>query len=183
MLDRSLFARRDRPLGAAPTSNDRARVSPAPAGVRLSLRVRGAEGLSRLGLGLAINRMSAEGERFSARLGPNEWLLGAGEADLEALEAEIEAALGDRFHSVVDVSHRNVGVEISGPNAAAALNAGCPLDLGDAAFPAGSATRTLLGKAEIVLLRPTAEPLYRVECWRSFAPYVHAFLVEAARTA
>jgi len=39
----------------------------------------------------------------------------------------------------------------------------------------------LLGKAEIVLIRPASEPSFRVECWRSFARYVHDFLCEAAR--
>ena len=37
------------------------------------------------------------------------------------------------------------------------------------------------GKAEIVLMRLDDEPTYRVECWRSFAPYVLGFLNEAAR--
>ena len=43
------------------------------------------------------------------------------------------------------------------------------------------ATRTLLGKAEIILWRLHDAPAYRVECGRSFAPYVYAFLREAAR--
>ena len=49
----------------------------------------------------------------------------------------------------------------------------------DAAFPVGAGTRTLLAKAEILLVR-TAPDRYRVECWRSFATYVHGFLQEAA---
>jgi sarcosine oxidase subunit gamma len=39
----------------------------------------------------------------------------------------------------------------------------------------------LLGKAEIVLWRLDAAPAFRVDCARSFAPYVQAFLQEAAR--
>jgi sarcosine oxidase subunit gamma len=70
---------------------------------------------------------------------------------------------------------------VSGRHAAEVLNSGCPLDLAEAAFPAGTATRTLLGKAEIVLMRLDDGPTYRVECWRSFAQYVHGFLLEAAR--
>jgi sarcosine oxidase subunit gamma len=61
------------------------------------------------------------------------------------------------------------------------INGGCPLDLDDAAFPPGRATRTLLGKAEIVLLRPDTPHTYRIECWRSFAPYVRGLLAEVAR--
>ncbi|RWC09619.1 MAG: sarcosine oxidase subunit gamma, partial [Mesorhizobium sp.] len=50
------------------------------------------------------------------------------------------------------------------------------------AFPAGAASRTILGKVEIVLLR-TASDAFRVECWRSFSDYVFTFLSEAARDA
>ena len=132
-------------------------------------------------LSMPINRHQANGARWSARLGPNEWLIGGPEADGEAIERAVEAALGGAVHALADVSHRNVGIEVSGPAAAAVLNAGCPLDLSDAAFPAGSATRTLLGKGEIALIRPDAASAFRVECWRSFAPYIHGFLVEAAR--
>jgi sarcosine oxidase subunit gamma len=41
-------------------------------------------------------------------------------------------------------------------------------------------TRTVLAKAEIVLWR-TAAQSFHVEAWRSFLPYVWAFLAEAAR--
>jgi sarcosine oxidase subunit gamma len=61
------------------------------------------------------------------------------------------------------------------------LAAGCPLDLHSSAFSAGAATRTLLGKAEIVLWRPTEAPAYRLDCARSYVPYVFGFLREAAR--
>jgi sarcosine oxidase subunit gamma len=132
-------------------------------------------------LDLAINRCDQKGDRWSARLGPNEWLIGGPETDGGAIETELEAAFAGQVHALTDVSHRNVAIEISGPEAAVILNAGCPLDLSDEAFPAGSATRTLLGKAEIVLMRPGEAPAFRVECWRSFAVYAHGFLAEAAR--
>ncbi|HEY0290777.1 MAG TPA: sarcosine oxidase subunit gamma family protein [Hansschlegelia sp.] len=184
MLESRLLARRVGPLDTAaravsPSSGVEVRaLGPA---TRLSLRIRLGEAQPELaGLDLAINRMVGTGERWCARLGPDEWLTGGPEADNELIQGEIEQALEGCFHSLVDVSHRNVGFEISGATAAQALNAGCPLDLHDAAFPAGSATRTLLGKVEIVLLRPSDAPVYRVDCWRSFAAYVHGFLVEAA---
>src|SRR6202011_734095 len=94
-------------------------------------------------LGLAINRYAADGERWAARLGPNEWLIGGPEADRAAIAGEVEAALRGQSHALVEVSNRNVAIEAAGVEAAAILNAGCPLDLSDAAFPAGSATRTL----------------------------------------
>ena len=86
------------------------------------------------------------------------------------------------LHSAVGISHRNVAIAVTGPAAAAAINAGCPQDLSLAAFPVGACSRTMLGKVEIVLLR-TAEDAFRVECWRSFSDYVWTFLTEAAKDA
>lgn len=117
---------------------------------------------------LRIGRCATCDDRYLLRLGPDEWMIIGPEADTDAMTAQVEAALADRVHAVVDISHRNVGLGVSGPHAAEILNAGCPLDLHPSVFPAGSATRTLLGKAEIVLVRPREEPLFRVECWRSF---------------
>jgi len=68
---------------------------------------------------------------------------------------------------------------VEGADAAALLNAGCPLDLDEAAFPVNACTRTLLGKAEIVLWRMAPER-FHVEAGRSFMPYLRAFLREAA---
>ena len=188
MLDDRLYARRTTPLSHAAAATSAlpggVRVRPLPPAARFSLRTRQVAGLpaevAGFRLDQAINRVSGNGERWSARLGPDEWLLGAPEADADQLAGEIGAALASRPHALVAVSHRNVAIEVSGRGAADALNAGCPLDLSDAAFPAGTATRTLLGKCEIVLIRAGSGPTYQVEVWRSFATYAHGFLVEAA---
>ena len=189
MLDAKLVAQRASALGAgaaqAPVAAGIA-VRQAPPAARYSLRLEAsvAEEIGEVAgfrLGLPINRLAVSGERMAARLGPDEWLLLGPAEDAEVISKQIEAALAGRFHALVDIGHRHFAAEVSGVHAADVLNAGCPLDLADAAFPAGSATRTLLGKAEIVLLRLEGETHYRVECWRSFAMYVNSFLVEAAR--
>jgi sarcosine oxidase, subunit gamma len=126
---------------------------------------------------------AGEGERRGALwLGPDEWLLIAEGADAVTLRPEIEEALAATPHSLVDVSHRQIGIVASGPAAARALSAGCPLDLELNAFPRGMATRTIFDKAEIVLWRLEATT-FHVEIWRSFAPYLVASLIEAARGA
>jgi sarcosine oxidase subunit gamma len=94
---------------------------------------------------------------------------------------DVEMALAGLHHALFDVSHARVSMSVSGPGAADVINAGCPLDLSSRVFPAGSATRTLLGKAEIILARPDEAPAFEVECVRSFAAYVCNFLIEAAR--
>jgi sarcosine oxidase subunit gamma len=112
-------------------------------------------------------------------LGPDEWLL-VGEPGSGVAEAT--GKFGDLAVSAVDISHRNVAIRVSGPKATLALNSGCPLDLREKSFPAGRATRTILAKAEIVLIRTGADT-FHVECWRSFADYVWQYLVDAAKSA
>ena len=124
-------------------------------------------------------RASRSGTRAALWLGPDEYLLLAPEAEASALSLAIEQALTGMPHSLVDVSHRQAGLDISGAHAADILNAGCPLDLDLAAFPVGMCTRTVLAKAEIVLWR-TAADVFRIEVWRSFTDYVARFLAEAA---
>jgi sarcosine oxidase subunit gamma len=122
---------------------------------------------------------AAAGARAALWLGPDEWLLIAEEAAGD-LGAKLEAALGGVFHTLVDVSHRQVGLWVEGAKAERLLASGCPLDLDLSAFPVGMSTRTLFVKAEIGLWRPV-ETGFHIEVLRSFAPYVAHMLNEAAR--
>jgi sarcosine oxidase, subunit gamma len=160
-------------------------VRPLPAAARWILRggpkVRlAAEGALKLAVPAVACRAAAEGDSAALWLGPDEWLLISAEHRADETAAALRAALAELAHSLVDVSHRQVALEVSGSDARALLAAGCPLDLDSCTFPVGMCTRTLLGKAEIVLWRIGAEA-FRLEVWRSFAPYVSAFLAEAAR--
>lgn len=151
---------------------------------RWSLRMPGAAAvrLSAIGgwrVALDINRCADEGGRLAARLGPDEWLLCAPPAAAGDLARVVATTLAGEHHSLVDVAHRYRAFAIAGPQAPALLAAGCPIDLEPAVFGPGVATRTLLGKAEIVLWRLAGT--YRIECGRTFAPYIAAFLGEAAR--
>ncbi len=130
------------------------------------------------GLGAA----GRSGERTALWLGPDEWLLIAEGGSVVTLAAALEAGLAGLPHALVDVSHREVGLIVSGALAARVLNAGCPLDLRMKSFPVGVATRTLFDKAEIVLWR-LAETEFRVEVARSLSPWLAAALEEAARGA
>ena len=125
-------------------------------------------------------RAQARDSRAALWLGPDEHLLIAPVAELHAIAAAIDKSLAGIAHSLVDVSQRQLAIEVSGRDAAAILNCGCPLDLDAGAFPAGACTRTLFGKADIVLWRTGGEE-FRLEVPRSFAPYVSELLREAAR--
>lgn len=111
-------------------------------------------------------------------LGPDEWLV----IDEAGNDPLADCAKVTLLHSAVGISHRNIAIAVTGAGAAATINAGCPQDLSLDAFPVGAASRTILGKTEIVLLR-TATDAFRVECWRSFSDYVFTFLSEGSRDA
>lgn len=125
-------------------------------------------------------RAAVSGERAALWLGPDEWLLLAKEGEAPAIVERLANALAPLSYSLVDVSHRQVGLKVSGDHAEAILNAGCPLDLHRHAFPVGMCTRTLLQKTEIVLWR-VAETAFHLEVARSFAPYAWQFLQQAER--
>ena len=173
--------------GVALPAAPRFTVSEAPPAARFILR--GAEAV-RIACGMAFgveppSRLGPVGEskgRAALWLGPDEWLLIADGDEAADIGAMLESVLEGTAHSLVDVSHRQIGLIASGPAAARVLNAGCPLDLDPHAFPVGFATRTLFDKVEVVLWR-RAETTFHVEVWRSFAPYLLGSLAEAARGA
>jgi sarcosine oxidase, subunit gamma len=169
-----------------------------PAGARFALSetapaarfiLRGSEAV-RVSCGMAFgaelpSRLGVAGEgagRAALWLGPDEWLLIADNADAADIGGTLESVLDGTAHSLVDVSHRQIGLIASGPAAARVLNGGCPLDLDLKAFPLGFATRTRFDKVEIVLWR-RAEATFQIEIWRSFAPFLAASLVDGARGA
>ena len=136
------------------------------------------------GFGIAMPETACRAEAASGRaalwLGPDERLLLAPAGLEDALGGELEAVLEGLPHSLVDVSHRQVALAVAGPAARELLASGCPLDLDDAAFPVGMCTRTVMGRAEVVLWRSSAEE-YHLETGRSFAGYVLEWLKEAER--
>ncbi|RWO36331.1 MAG: sarcosine oxidase subunit gamma family protein [Mesorhizobium sp.] len=151
-----------------------------PPAQRISLRAPDAS-VAALSKALGVNlprkpkTSAAKAGRTALWLGPDEWLV-IDEVGRDPLADCAEVAV---LHSAVGISHRNVAFSVIGPAAAATINSGCPQDLSLDVFPVGAASRTILGKAEIVLLR-TATDAFRVECWRSFSDYVLTFLSEAA---
>ncbi|MBZ9964386.1 sarcosine oxidase subunit gamma [Mesorhizobium sp. BR1-1-2] len=160
-----------------------AKVEVLPPAERISLRAPEASlaALSKA-LGVTLPKKPktsvSKGGRTALWLGPDEWMI----IDEAGNDPLADCAKISALHSAVGISHRNVAISVAGPAAAAAINSGCPQDLSPEAFPVGAASRTILGKAEIVLLR-TAQDAFRVECWRSFSDYVFTFLSEGARDA
>ncbi|MDX8465183.1 sarcosine oxidase subunit gamma [Mesorhizobium sp. VK23B] len=159
------------------------KVEILPPAERISLRAPEAS-LAALSKALSVTlpakpkSSATKGGRTVLWLGPDEWLV----VDEAGNDPLADCAKVSALHSAVGISHRNVAISVAGPAAAVTVNSGCPQDLSLEAFPVGAASRTILGKAEIVLLR-TAEDTFRVECWRSFSDYVFTLLSEAASDA
>lgn len=177
------IARRDAALAGASFSAKDVALVVLPPAARISLRAPAAS-VAALAKALGVKlpqkpkTSASENGRTALWLGPDEWFV----IDEAGKEPLADCAGVEALHSAVGISHRNVGISVTGPAAANAVNAGCPQDLSLAAFPVGACSRTLLGKVEIVLYRP-AEDSFRVECWRSFSDYVWTFLGEAAKDA
>ncbi len=174
------IAQRITVLGNSRAGNGSVQITPAEPAERISLRAR-TNDLADLSKALGVTlpqkpkHSATKGKRSALWLGPDEWLVidTSGQSPFADLQGVAT------LHAATDVSHRNIGILISGEGAEATINAGCPQDLSLSVFPVGAATRTIFGKAEIVLWR-LSETEFRLECWRSFAPYVFGLLSEGA---
>jgi sarcosine oxidase subunit gamma len=174
---------RKSPLSKAHSGSATAHLSIAPAAARASLRA-APDAVPALSAALGVTlpqspkTSASQDGRFALWLGPDEWLLiGPDGTDFVGLAGQAGV-----LHSAVDISHRNIGIVVSGPGAVTAIGSACPQDLTSSVFPIGACSRTVFGKMEIVLFR-TGEESYRVECWRSFAEYCMGMLAEGAADA
>lgn len=192
--DTQPLPRRLSPLDGRYSTGPGVVLTPLAPRERISLRA-DSDGLAAvaeaLGFGLPqrpkTSATSADGAvtgRLVARaalwLGPDEWLVLGPDASADDELSMMSTLAGIDGVSVIDVSHRNLAILVEGLAAEAVIAAGCPQDIRLRSFPVGACSRTILGKAEIVLWR-TGETTFEIECWRSFAEYVWAFLEDAAR--
>ncbi|HEY8582609.1 MAG TPA: sarcosine oxidase subunit gamma family protein, partial [Capillimicrobium sp.] len=121
--------------------------------------------------------LAAGGGRRALWLGPDEWLVVDDTAAPARLVAELEAAAGDAFASVVDLSSNRVVLELAGPQARAVLESAITIDLHPRAFADGACAQTLLAAAQVIVER--AGQAFRVYARPSFAPYVTGWLEDA----
>lgn len=131
-----------------------------------------------LSLPASSGGMVALGGRTAVCLGPDEWYLMAPPAEGEAIERSFGRLYATIAHSLVDVGHREVGIELEGARTALALQSAVAFDV--ESMPVGSGCRTLFDKVQIILLRE-AESRFRIEVWRSFADHVWHLLQAVSR--
>lgn len=164
----------DEPLASHALAREgRVSIAPAAAAARFVLRCKAADTEKFAAFGApiptALGMVGEAGARAALMLGPDEWLLIAEDGAQAAIETAFAAQAGDAAYSLVDVSHRNAAMVLTGPAALDIVATQCPLDL--AALSVGRCTRTVFTKCEVVLWRQADEAL-RMEFARSFAPYV-----------
>ena len=156
------------PVASATLALEGVTVALAPAATRFSLRGNASDlaTFTQVSLPTRIGDVGEAGGDLAVMLGPDEWSL-------------IGAVSGDgagKPVSIVEVSDRQVGFDVTGPRAAEMLMSGCPLDLERLAV--GRGTRTIYETVEIVVIKRAADA-FRVEVWRSFAPWLWAALAQS----
>lgn len=158
-------------------------VLPAKDGARFILRIAPAKlALAEKTLGAKIpakiGGLAKTGETAVACIGPDEWYIWAGEGEADAIRQAFARLYESEPHSLVEVSHRETGIDISGPEAECLLNAASPLNLAEMLAP--GAARTVFDHAQVILLKWDADH-YRIEVWNSFADHVWTLLETASR--
>jgi sarcosine oxidase subunit gamma len=116
------------------------------------------------------NTTSRAGDTIALWLGPDEWLVLGTPQPMPPDDPAGE-------WSLVDVSAQRTRIAVAGPAALALLAHGCALDLESAA--PGWCAQTLLARARVTLYGPAPNEV-RILVPASFAPYVAAWLIDAA---
>ncbi|MCF3932338.1 sarcosine oxidase [Acuticoccus sp. M5D2P5] len=157
-------------------------LSMADTGARFSLRIgvtpddlAAAETAFGAPIFATIGARGREAGRESLCLGPDEWVLTAPEADRAPIATAFAGIGAAHPHSLVDISDREIAIDLEGEAVTALLAQGIAIDLD--AFPSGHGTRTVYDGITVVLRRDAAHA-FRLEAWRSFVPHVWHRLTE-----
>jgi sarcosine oxidase subunit gamma len=158
-------------------------LQPAPVCARFNLRIAPehlaqASAIWGMALPNSIGQLVAGDGYYAACIGPDEWFLILPINARLAIEEGFAELYQSVPHSLVDISHREVGILVEGPDAAQALQASIAFDVIN--MPVGSGRRTIIDKAQIILLRE-APDRFRVEVWNSFSDHVWGLLAGICR--
>jgi sarcosine oxidase, subunit gamma len=121
------------------------------------------------------NTAATSGDISVLWLGPDEWLVTAPTEKGELVE-RLETALAGMHHSLIDVSHGRVVLELEGIQARTVLAQAMSLDLRPRVFGPGCCAQTPLARVPVILQQIDATPRFRIIVRASFAPYVTEWL-------
>lgn len=128
----------------------------------------------------AAGRLTRDDHLICIRLGPGEWLVVGGGAEVRAALARIDAAFRDELALVLDMSDGGLLLRLSGASAVERIAAYSDLDLHPASFPTGHATRTRFGDVAVTLARIGDAPDYWLIADHSHADYLALLLRHGA---
>ncbi len=182
-MAKAMTAKRQPQLHQQKFANSVVTIETAPLASRVSFRgektgIKSFETAIGFKLPTKAGETTKKAKKHALWIGPDEWFI----FDEQNIDTSMVPRLPNKNFSAVDVSHRNMAFIVSGDGAENTLNAACPRDLSLKGFPVQTCSRTILDKAEVILYR-TSKNTFRVECWRSFAPYVWAYLLDGAKEA
>ncbi len=120
-----------------------------------------------------------DGATGAVWMSPDELLLFTAYDQADSLAAGLGEALAGKHHMAVNVSDARAVITLAGAGVAEVLAKGAPVDLSEAAFPAGTARRTHIGGVAVGFWRK-AEHEWEIVCLRSFARYLFDWLVESS---
>lgn len=132
-------------------------------------------------LPLMPNRWHGDERVAAIWLGPDEWLIVAGEGEGGNTEQAMrEARPTDPWLSLVDVSYNYACVLLSGSKARDVLAKGCALDLRPDKFASGDCSQTVLVKAPVLLRALMGADSFELWFRNSYARYLTMWLLDAS---
>ena len=113
--------------------------------------------------------------------GPGEWTLIGVPGSASEITERIEAASGNEFASVFDVTHGRALVQISGAQSPDLLAKVCGIDFSEEFTPNGAAFRSSVAKVVTDVVRDDEDGTcsYLLHCERSYGQYLFDALLDA----
>lgn len=132
----------------------------------------------------AVRRATFSDDNAALWMAPDELMLLTPYEQVGARIDAIGAALSGEPHLALDVSDARAAFRLVGAQARAVLAKGAPVDLHVNSFRRGDLRRTRIGTVAAFIVQVADAPeAFEVFCFRSYAPHMWAWLVEAAADA
>jgi sarcosine oxidase, subunit gamma len=144
---------------------------------QVDLRAGAADARGLVALPESPNTWSPDGGREVLWLGPDEWLFVGPSGSATAIAGDLDARLGGRHRSIVDVGANRTVFELTGTGRHDLLAKGCGLDLHPRAWRAGMCAQTILARVPVILQE--REAATRVFVRPSYVGYLEAWFAVA----
>ena len=168
------------PVGIGPLSAPDGSVTVADAASTTKVQVRaGADTAAAAELGVAYGRSQRRADgALVCGTRPDEWTIYASAGQASAIASTIPT---EGFVTVIDITHGRAMLRISGPNAAAALNKICNLDMSDELTPDGAVFSASVGNVGCDLVRDDegGQTSFLIGCERSFGKFLFIAMADA----